>query len=89
MHAANTRLGSEVHALIDAPDDRRAFRSVKSMRAFLVLLLAISRSRAADSARRLGEPSPRPKSAHTTAACAVFIATIGHRCVASAACFAQ
>ena len=64
MHAANTWLGSEVHALIDAPDDRRAFRSVKRMRAFLVQLLAardlaISRSRdLAISRRRLGA-SPR------------------------------
>ena len=64
MHAANTWLGSEVHALIDAPDDRRAFRSVQRMRAYLVQLLAardlaISRSRnLAISRRRLGA-SPR------------------------------
>ena len=67
MHAANTRLGSEVHALIDAPDDRRAFRSVKRMRAFLVYfwsscsLLAISRSRdlAISRSRDLAPPTRR------------------------------
>ena len=57
MHAANTWLGSEVHALIDAPDDRRAFRSVKRMRAFLVQLLAARDL--APPTRRVASENPR------------------------------